>query len=331
MTTKQKRHLKSSFACDCFILHRSYSISFNLSNVGEIFWSCIRKLRKRKRKFCVVFTYSRKKAHEIRKFCVTVVQRLLRNLQECDARAALLFCYYFFTGSCCLRRRRWFSSLMLWSRNSATMVMWRHTSSLYRFNFKETGLIFRTSCLMGINWSIFYSEHSLQKLADPCHMFPQNALIPWLVGSQLSLICHFHTSFKTFPRPITYIEEQGWCTGESTWSPPTIVAQVQILVSTPHVGWVCCWCSPLLREVILHVLQFSPPLKNHHFQILIQPGNQVDEEPLSRCATSKLLFIYILIYWKVSMFWRLFWLIISWTLTFMKLLGSRPGTNESFE
>ena len=55
------------------------------------------------------------------------------------------------------------------------------------------------------------------------------------------------------------------------------------------------------------------------------------EEPLSRCATSKLLFIYILIYWKVSMFWRLFWLIISWTLTFMKLLGSRPGTNESFE
>ena len=279
-----------------------------------------------------MFTYSRKKAHEIRKFFVTVVQRLLRNLQECDARAALLFCYYFFTGSnCCLRPRRWFSSLMLWSRNSATMVMWRHTSSLYRFNFKETGLIFRTSCLMGINWSIFHSEHSLQKLADPCHMFPQNALIPWLVGSQLSLICHFHTSFKTFPGPITYIEEQGWCTGESTWSPPTIVAQVQIMVSTPHVGWVCCWCSPLLREVILHVLQFSPPLKNHHFQILIQPGNQVDEEPLSRCATSKLLFIYILIYWKVSMFWRLFWLIISWTLTFMKLLGSRPGTNESFE
>ena len=75
----------------------------------------------------------------------------------------------------------------------------------------------------------------------------------------------------------------------------------------------------------------SGTLKNHHFQIFIQPGNQVDEEPLSRCATSKLLFIYVLIYWKVSMFWRLFWLMISWTLTLMKLLGSRPGTNESFQ
>ena len=156
---KTKTSLKKLIRTVSYILHRSYSISFNLSNVGEIFWSCIRKLRKRKTKFCVVFTYSRKKAHEIRKFCVTVVQRLLRNLQECDARTALLFCYYFFTGSCCLRPRRWFSSLMLWSRNSATMVMWRHTSSLYRFNFKETGLIFRTSCLMGINWSIFHSEH----------------------------------------------------------------------------------------------------------------------------------------------------------------------------
>ena len=149
---QQNKNVTLKVNSHCFILHRSYSISFNLSNVGEIFWSCIRKLRKRKRKFCVVFTYSRKKAHEIRKFFVTVVQRLLWNLQECDARAALLFCYYFFTGSnCCLRPRRWFSSLMLWSRNSATMVMWRHTSSLYRFNFKETGLIFRTSCLMGIN------------------------------------------------------------------------------------------------------------------------------------------------------------------------------------
>ena len=72
------------------------------------------KVKKKKKKiFFVVFTYSRKKVHEIRKFCVTVVQRLLRNLQECDARAALLFCYYSFAVSCWLRRRRWFSSLTL--------------------------------------------------------------------------------------------------------------------------------------------------------------------------------------------------------------------------
>ena len=32
-------------------------------------------------------------------------------------------------------------------------------------------------------------------------------------------------------------------------SPPTKVAQVQILASTPYVGWVCSWFSPLLPEV----------------------------------------------------------------------------------
>ena len=64
-------------------------------------------------------------------------------------------------------------------------------------------------------------------------------------------------------------------------SPPTNVARVRVLASTLHVGWVCCWCSPLLR-----VLWFAPLLKN-------QPTrNQVDEEPLSGCATSKSLFIY---------------------------------------
>ena len=37
--------------------------------------------------------------------------------------------------------------------------------------------------------------------------------------------------------------------------PPTNVARVRILVSTPYVGWVCCWFSPLLREVFLCVLR----------------------------------------------------------------------------
>ena len=48
-------------------------------------------------------------------------------------------------------------------------------------------------------------------------------------------------------------------------SPPTIVAEVQLSASTPYVGWVCCWFSPLLREVFLRVLRFSPLLKNQHF------------------------------------------------------------------
>ena len=40
---------------------------------------------------------------------------------------------------------------------------------------------------------------------------------------------------------------KGWRSGESA----------QIPASTPYVGWVCCWFSPLLREVFLRLLRFS--------------------------------------------------------------------------
>ena len=55
-------------------------------------------------------------------------------------------------------------------------------------------------------------------------------------------------------------------------SPPTNVARVRILASTPYVGWVCCWFSPLHREVFLRVLRFSALLKNQPFQIPIRSG-----------------------------------------------------------
>ena len=55
-------------------------------------------------------------------------------------------------------------------------------------------------------------------------------------------------------------------------SPPTNVARVWILASMPYVGWVCCWFCPLIREVFLRVLWFSPLLKNLHFQIPIRSG-----------------------------------------------------------
>ena len=45
---KPKVHLLNENS-HCFKLHRSYSLSFNLSNVGEIFW--IESERKRKRNF----------------------------------------------------------------------------------------------------------------------------------------------------------------------------------------------------------------------------------------------------------------------------------------
>ena len=55
--------------------------------------------------------------------------------------------------------------------------------------------------------------------------------------------------------------------GMAQWwerSPPTNVARVQLPELTPYVGWVCCWFSPLLQEVFLRVLWFSPPLKYQH-------------------------------------------------------------------
>ena len=79
-------------------------------------------------------------------------------------------------------------------------------------------------------------------------------------------------------------------------SPPTNVDRVQILASTPYVDWVCCWFSPLLREVFLRVLRFSPLLKTPTFPNSNSTRNQLNEEPLCRCATSKSLFVYLFIY-----------------------------------
>ena len=60
--------------------------------------------------------------------------------------------------------------------------------------------------------------------------------------------------------------------GMARWwehSSPTNVAQVQILASTPYVGWVCCWFSPLLWEVFLRVLRFSVLPPNHYYYIIL--------------------------------------------------------------
>ena len=91
----------------------------------------------------VVLTCSLKRAREIRKFHVAVVQRRLRSVQKsvmhvqscCFANInQLLFCH-----SRCRRHRRCSSSPMLSSKNFATMVTWRHTSPLYRWMTPSTG------------------------------------------------------------------------------------------------------------------------------------------------------------------------------------------------
>ena len=56
--------------------------------------------------------------------------------------------------------------------------------------------------------------------------------------------------------------EQGWRSGESALLLGTNVASVQLPASTPYASWVCCWFSPLIREVFHRVLWFSSLLKN---------------------------------------------------------------------
>ena len=75
-------------------------------------------------------------------------------------------------------------------------------------------------------------------------------------------------------------------------SPPTDVVRAQIPASTPYVGSVCCWFSPLLREVFLRVLRFSPLLKKPPLPNSNSTRTQVDEEPLCGSATPKII-IYL--------------------------------------
>ena len=70
---------------------------------------------------------------------------------------------------------------------------------------------------------------------------------------------------------------------------------VQIPASTPYVGWVCCWFSPLLREVFLRVLRFSPLLQNQHFQLPIRPEIRYTENHfVDVLPPNRYLFIYYL-------------------------------------
>jgi len=65
---------------------------------------------------------------------------------------------------------------------------------------------------------------------------------------------------------------------EQWWehSPPKNVASVQIPASMPYmyVGWVCCWFSPLLREVFLQILRFSAFLYCSYHYIAFQLWRQ---------------------------------------------------------
>ena len=68
-----------------------------------------------------------------------------------------------------------------------------------------------------------------------------------------------------------------------------------------------CWFPPLLREVFLRVLRFSPLLKKPTFPNSNSTRNQVDEEPLCGCSTCKSLFIYLFILFIWIQTFRIFY------------------------
>ena len=97
----------------------------------------VSKFRKRKTKFncCLVFTYSIKRAREIRNFTSQSHSDAEKYTENRNARVKLLFFLFkplaflpfsLPSPSSCL------SSLLLWSRNFATMVTWRHNSPVYK-------------------------------------------------------------------------------------------------------------------------------------------------------------------------------------------------------
>ena len=96
----------------------------------------------------------------------------------------------------------------------------------------------------------------------------------------------------------TIFGDHGW----RTLLPP-VWPGLQIPVSTPYVGWVCCWFSPLLREVFLRVLRFSLSSKTNISKF------QFDQESGRRRTTYWMCYLQIVIYFIhsfVRSFVRLF-------------------------
>ena len=112
----------------CFKIHRKYSISVNLSIVGEIFWSLFRENRiyvsKTEKENFVLCSFTPKSGRrKLEISCRSRATTAKKCTETRDARAKLIFCQstpigYFFA----VRRRRYKNSPLLSSKNFATMV-----------------------------------------------------------------------------------------------------------------------------------------------------------------------------------------------------------------
>ena len=88
---KPKLHLLNENS-HCFKLHRSYSLSFNLSNVGEIFWIESERKRKRKRNFlCCVHLLRKAGSVKLEVSCRSRAMMAVKCAKKRHALEQLLF------------------------------------------------------------------------------------------------------------------------------------------------------------------------------------------------------------------------------------------------
>ena len=95
MTTNRESHLK--VYSHYFKPHQSYSISFNLANLGKVFFGAVPmnrylSLEKKGTIFVLCSLTPTKRAREIRKFRVVVVQRRQRNAQNSVCTFKVVVC-----------------------------------------------------------------------------------------------------------------------------------------------------------------------------------------------------------------------------------------------
>ena len=123
---------------------------------------------------------------------------------------------------------------------------------------------------------------SFNRFSLLARLFRSSALRAISAGNN-NLSCFFRVSTRVrfgwvtaqqsrLARKSRFLWEQGWYSGESTRLPP-MWPGFKFWRQRHMLGSVCCWFSPLLREVFLQVLRFSPLLKNHYFHIDLEHMN----------------------------------------------------------
>ena len=91
----------------------------------------------------------------------------------------------------------------------------------------------------------------------------------------------------------------------------------------PYVGWVCCWFSPLFREVFLRVLRFSVSSKTNISEF------QFEQQSGGRRTTEWMCYLQIVIYFIHSSIHSFIGSLLVYLFTLLSFLFlTSPGTEE---